>query len=110
MSDTTDDAGAKLLAEWMGYSWEGLSDGRIGDRGFPQWPASGHYQGGKQDLRDLAAAIVAASPLTISDEMVERFGSRFYPSWASWADGEIKSACRSLIRAALTAAIGAHHE
>lgn len=58
---SADDAGAKLLADWIGYSWDGLREGRIGDRGFPQWPRSGAYQGGKQDLRDLAAAIAAAS-------------------------------------------------
>lgn len=58
------DAGAKVLAEWIGYSWDGLREGRIADRGFRQWTTNGigHtlYQGGRQDLRDLASKIVNA--------------------------------------------------
>lgn len=55
------DAAAKLLACWIGYSWDGISEGRIADRGFGQWAfnGTGHrsFQGGKQDLRDLALSI-----------------------------------------------------
>lgn len=58
------DTGAKLIAEWIGSLWDGIRDGRIGDRGYPQWGCDdiGHrkFQGGKQDLRDLAASIAAA--------------------------------------------------
>jgi hypothetical protein len=56
---------AKDIASWLGYGWEGLRDGRITDRGFPIWAFDGlghkHFQGGKQDLRDLAEKIIASS-------------------------------------------------
>lgn len=55
------DEGAKALAKWIGYKWEGITEGRIGDRGFDQWCFNGmghkQFQGGKQDLRDLAKKI-----------------------------------------------------
>lgn len=55
------DAAARLLADWINYSWDGMREGRIGDRGFKQWAFNGigtlNYQGGKQDLRDLAVQI-----------------------------------------------------
>lgn len=61
--ETDVDAGAKRLAKWIGYLWEGLNDGRIGDRGYQQWSFNGigqkQFQGGKDDLRDLAREIVA---------------------------------------------------
>lgn len=64
-NDTDPDTGAKLLARWIGYAWEGLQEGRIADRGYPQWAFNGlnhrQFQGGKQDLRDLAAEIVAVT-------------------------------------------------
>lgn len=57
------DAAAKKLAEWIGYSWDGMREERIADRGYKQWAFNGighkHFQGGKQDLRDLAAEIAA---------------------------------------------------
>lgn len=58
------DAGAKRLAAWISYVWEGIRDGRIADRGdYPQWSYNGigalHYQGGKDDLRDLAREIAS---------------------------------------------------
>lgn len=51
------DAGAKQIAHWLGYRWDGLAEGRIGDREFPIWTSSGRFQGGKQDLRDLATTV-----------------------------------------------------
>lgn len=56
------EAGARKLAEWIGYNYDSLRDGRIANRGFKQWATNGvgalRFQGGKQDLRDLAAAII----------------------------------------------------
>jgi hypothetical protein len=55
------DAAAKLLAEWIGYAWDGLREGRI--ESYPQWSHNQvmgrMFQGRKQDLRDLALKIAA---------------------------------------------------
>lgn len=55
------EAGARRLADWIGYSYDGLRDTRISERGYPQWGFNGighkRFQGGKQDLRDLVVAI-----------------------------------------------------
>ena len=62
---TDPDAMAKHIAAWLGYDWDGLRDGRITDRGFKVWAFSGighkTFQGGKDDLRDLATEIVMIS-------------------------------------------------
>jgi len=54
---------AKVIATWIGYSWEGLSKRDISDR-FPDWAWSGnghlHYQGGQPGLLKLAEKIVDA--------------------------------------------------
>lgn len=55
------DAAAKALAKWIGYAWDGLSEGRIIDKGFRPWHYSHaggkQFQGGKEDLRDMARHI-----------------------------------------------------
>lgn len=66
------DLAAQKLAGWIGYVWDGLRDGRIVEwskGGFTnQWTHGGvggtSFQGGKQDLRDIAAEIarLAAVP------------------------------------------------
>lgn len=59
----TNDAGAKIIAKWLGFAWDGLSEGRISEKGFPIFPLTDYkFQGGKQDLRDLAEAILSAAP------------------------------------------------
>ena len=76
MSEPDPDAAAKILAHWVGYAWDGLSEGRIGDRGYPQWARNGigslGFQGGRQDLRDLAEKITKATPLRIARINYER--------------------------------------
>jgi hypothetical protein len=65
-----DDAGAKLLADLIGYSWDGLNETSAEHRGFPIWSHgqfSPSYQGGKEHLRKVAAQIAALSP-TVSGE------------------------------------------
>lgn len=65
------DARAKVLANWLGYAWEGLRDGSCEDRGFPVWTRGQFglsFQGGQEDLRRLVDAIAALqqeSPRTI---------------------------------------------
>ncbi len=54
------EAVARRLAQWIKYSWAGLGSGSIVDRGYPEW--AGHaYQGGQEDLRRLAAELIALS-------------------------------------------------
>ena len=57
--------GAKALAKWLGYKWDGLQEGRIVDRGYPVWAinAAGSYQmqGDKGDLVDAVRAIAASA-------------------------------------------------
>lgn len=60
------DAAPKILAEFIGLSWEGLAqDAR--PQGYPMWAfndiGSLQYQGGKAGLRETAAAVAAASPV-----------------------------------------------
>lgn len=66
------DAGAKLLAGWINYSWDDMKEGRIGDKGYPQWCYNGaghlYFQGGKQDLRDLAGKIAALARRAAKEE------------------------------------------
>lgn len=56
------DDGARYLARWIGYLWDGLREDRIVDRGFQPWAFNGigqkHFQGGKEDLRDAVRAIL----------------------------------------------------
>lgn len=65
--------GARLLAEWINYDWDGLRED--GARGFPQWAHDGigalRYQGGKQGLRNLAKAIAAAETATLTRQLAE---------------------------------------
>ena len=62
---TDPDAMAKRIAEWFGFEWDSLRDGRISERGFKVWGFTGighrTFQGGKEDLRDLATEIIAIS-------------------------------------------------
>ena len=61
---TTSDEPAKLLAEWIGYSWDGLRNEDISDK-WPDWAFNGigrkHMQGGKPALRKIATAMIAAA-------------------------------------------------
>lgn len=54
--------GAKILAKWIGYAWDGLSDRDISAE-YKDWAYSGSgalsMQGGKPALRKVAAAILA---------------------------------------------------
>jgi hypothetical protein len=63
MTERDPDAAAKRLANWIGLAWEGIRDGRIA--GYPQWAFNGlghrNFQGGRDDLRDLAREIVSLS-------------------------------------------------
>lgn len=57
------DLGAKILAAFIGVSWEGLMpDAR--PKGYPMWGINGaghySYQGGKEGLREVALQIAAA--------------------------------------------------
>lgn len=58
------EAGAKILAKWICYAWEGLSDRDISGE-FPDWARNGigalGMQGGKPALRKVSAAILALS-------------------------------------------------
>ena len=47
---------ARKIAIWMRYSFDGLVDHSVVDRGFPEW--LDHYQGGKPDLLRLADSIL----------------------------------------------------
>lgn len=57
--------GAKILAKWLGYDWDGLSDRDISDN-YPDWAFNGighkGLQGGKPALRKVAASILALPP------------------------------------------------
>ena len=65
MPDTDTDAGAKIIAEWLGYSWDGLRDESAVRRGYTEWAFNGigqkQYQGGKEGLRELARRVAEAS-------------------------------------------------
>ena len=41
--------GARTLAAWIGYSWTGLHDWSVRDKGFPVWSLRS-FSGGKEDL------------------------------------------------------------
>jgi len=57
----TIEAGAKILAAWLGYSWEGMPDRDISDR-FRDFARPGEFQGGKPALRKMAARILGLGP------------------------------------------------
>lgn len=74
MTDTRDgEVGARLLAKWISYDWDGLC--KDGHKGFPQWAFNGigalHYQGGKQGLRNLAKAITKAEVAALTRQLAE---------------------------------------
>jgi hypothetical protein len=54
--------GAKVLAQWIRYAWDGLPDQDISAE-YPDWSYNGigslSMQGGKPALRKVAAAILA---------------------------------------------------
>lgn len=56
------------LALWFGYSWDGLYDRRIADRGYRPWTFDGlghkTFQGGKLDVLDMIDRIVALAAPT----------------------------------------------
>jgi hypothetical protein len=55
--------GAKILATWLGYNWDGLRSGHI--HGYQVWSFNGighkGFQGGQKDLCDIVREIVDAS-------------------------------------------------
>ena len=51
------DAGAKILADWFGYAWDGLDDRDISER-YPDWTPSRSLQGGKPALRKIVRRIL----------------------------------------------------
>ena len=57
---------AKHITKWMGFSWKGLLDGRVTDKGFPVFTHGQFgrgFQGRKGDMLDLArTALLAAFP------------------------------------------------
>lgn len=66
---TDNDIGAKLIAEFIGYSWDGLREGRI--EGFPVLVPGGTFQGGKQDLRDIAEKVAAEATAALRERVTE---------------------------------------
>jgi hypothetical protein len=65
-SPVTDDMverAARIITEWLGYSWEGIEDGSVEDKGFPVFTNSQFgwvFQGRKGDMQRLAHRILAA--------------------------------------------------
>lgn len=57
---------AKLITEWLGYSWDGLGEGSVVAKGFPVWTHGefGGFQGRKDDMRSLALATLHAGGRT----------------------------------------------
>lgn len=53
------EAVAKIITKWLGYSWDGLDEGRVTDRGFPVFAGDRSFQGRKGDMLALAAEIQA---------------------------------------------------
>ncbi|MFQ6183606.1 hypothetical protein ACLMJV_16885 [Sinorhizobium meliloti] len=78
--------GAKILAKWLRYAWDGLQDRDISAE-YPDWTHNsfGGYQlqGGKPALRKVASAILAlSSPLSAGDTgEVERLESARAEQW-----------------------------
>jgi hypothetical protein len=63
---------AKHITEWMGFSWDGLLDGRVTDKGFPVFTHGQFgwgFQGHKGDMLDLARAAFPSSPTITSDDI-----------------------------------------
>ena len=64
MDDEMVETGAKLIAGWINYSWEGLGE-RDNSSEYPDWAFNGigslHMQGGKPACRRLAKAILQAA-------------------------------------------------
>lgn len=55
---------ARFITAWMGFSWDGLNDGRVTDKGFPIFTHGQFgwgFQGRKGDMIDLARACLEAS-------------------------------------------------
>jgi len=68
------EAGARLLAEWLGYSWEGLPDKDISGE-WRDWTQDGRkLQGGNPALRKIAAKILSLSNTTASVEQPLQIG------------------------------------
>lgn len=84
------EAGARLIAKWLGYSWDGLHDGSVVAKGFPVFTHGQFgwkFQGHKDDVRDLVRDILAlaSSPAQVearSDDLaVERAAKAAYENW-----------------------------
>lgn len=55
---------AKIITKWLGYSWGGLYDGRVTDKGFPIFTHGQFgwgFQGHKGDMIDLARTALTAA-------------------------------------------------
>lgn len=61
-----DDAAAKELCKWIGYSWEGYDERDISDR-FPDWAPSGNMQGGRPALRKVTKRMLAAALAALNE-------------------------------------------
>lgn len=70
------EAPARVLAEWLGYAWDGLHDRDISNR-YPDWVyddiGGKNFQGGRPALRRVAQAMLAAATvkpdLTVGEEV-----------------------------------------
>jgi len=70
------EAPARVLAEWLGYAWDGLHDRDISNR-YPDWVyddiGGKKFQGGRPALRRVAQAMLAAATvkpdLTVGEEV-----------------------------------------
>lgn len=58
------EAAARYITKWLGFSWDGLHDGRVTDKGFPIF-TNGQFgwgfQGRRGDMLDLVRAALKAA-------------------------------------------------
>lgn len=88
--------GAKIIADWIGYAWEGLGDRDISAE-FPDWAYDGimslQMQGGKPALRKVAAAILAlrtSAPEPSARAVALEEAAKVADTWVkTWGDKEI---------------------
>lgn len=77
------EAGARLIAKWLGYSWDGLHDGSVVAKGFPVFTHGQFgwkFQGHKDDVRDLVRDILAlasSDPAPATEAAGETLGAEF---------------------------------
>jgi hypothetical protein len=61
ITDEQVEMGAKKLAEWIHYSWDGCGERDISAE-YPDWTSDGGMQGGKPALRKIARSILKGEP------------------------------------------------